>query len=337
MIELKDSKDPLNIDNKYFKWYWEICERAKTRVLEDKTIYTERHHVYPKSIYGENNDMVVLTGREHFIVHHLLWWGYREEYGINDYRSIKMACAFTFMSTYSKDTTGRYKVKSSYEFQMVHQAKKEAKIGFHHSEETKLKLSLANKGKKQSEETIEKKRLSIKGLKRTEETKAKMRIAQSNMSDETKRKISEGKKNPSQETRYRIGNARRGCKLTEETKQKISNTIKQNMTDEKRAKISAAGKGRKRSPETQAKINLAVVGSKRSKETREKMSLAQKGKKHTEESKAKMSLIHKNITEETREKMRLAQYNRYKKAKEISELNKDNKTELNNIMENVDV
>ena len=66
--------------NKYFKWYWSICNRAKDRVLSPD-IYVEKHHIYPNSIYGKNQDLVKLTAKEHYIVHLLLWQGFRNKYG----------------------------------------------------------------------------------------------------------------------------------------------------------------------------------------------------------------------------------------------------------------
>ena len=68
--------------------------------------------------------------------------------------------------------------------------------GKHHSDETKQKISDANKGRKMSEEVKQKNRLRQIGSKRTEETKLKMSIANKGKlrSEETKRKISESKK-----------------------------------------------------------------------------------------------------------------------------------------------
>ena len=57
--------------NKYTKWYNQIIERAKHRVLND---YTESHHIIPKSLGGFNapENLVNLTAREHFLCHWLL-------------------------------------------------------------------------------------------------------------------------------------------------------------------------------------------------------------------------------------------------------------------------
>lgn len=61
------------LQNKYSKWYFNIIDRSKNRILE-KSVYTEKHHIIPKSLGGSdaNDNIAVLTGREHFICHLLL-------------------------------------------------------------------------------------------------------------------------------------------------------------------------------------------------------------------------------------------------------------------------
>lgn len=60
------------INNKYTKIYYAIIEKAKTINRLDE--YTEKHHIIPKSLGGSNekDNLVALTGREHFICHILL-------------------------------------------------------------------------------------------------------------------------------------------------------------------------------------------------------------------------------------------------------------------------
>jgi hypothetical protein len=61
------------IENKYSKCYYSIVNRAKSRII-DSNIYTEKHHIIPKSVGGTNlkENLVKLTAREHFICHLLL-------------------------------------------------------------------------------------------------------------------------------------------------------------------------------------------------------------------------------------------------------------------------
>lgn len=59
-------------NNKYTAWYFSIIEKAKNRI--EYTGYTEKHHIIPKSLGGNNaaTNLVVLTAKEHYIAHHLL-------------------------------------------------------------------------------------------------------------------------------------------------------------------------------------------------------------------------------------------------------------------------
>ena len=117
-----------------------------------------------------------------------------------------------------------------------------------HTEETKAKISAANKGKKRSEEAKANMSAANKGKKHSEESKAKMSAAKKGRkrSEEAKANISaalKGNKNA-------LGNKGfLGRKHTEETK----------------ANMSAAKKGRKgkkHSEETKAKISAALKGNK---------------------------------------------------------------------------
>ena len=84
--------------------------------------------------------------------------------------------------------------------------------------------------------------------------------------------------------------------------------VPENLTESHRLKISASLTGKKRSPhsdETRAKMSSAHKGKTHSVEARAKMSSAHKGKTHSEEARAKMSSAHKGKThsEEARSKI----------------------------------
>lgn len=93
------------LDNKYTKWYNSIISKAQTRALDS---YTEKHHIIPRSLGGTNlpDNLVKLTGREHFICHWLLIKmvaGPARE---------KMVYAFRMMRVTSNDHSGnRYETK----------------------------------------------------------------------------------------------------------------------------------------------------------------------------------------------------------------------------------
>jgi hypothetical protein len=59
------------LENKYTGWYFAIINASK---LRGNSGYSENHHIIPKSLGGSNNsqNLVRLTAREHYIVHHLL-------------------------------------------------------------------------------------------------------------------------------------------------------------------------------------------------------------------------------------------------------------------------
>jgi len=61
------------IHNKYTRIYYNIVINAQSRLL-DKNTYTEKHHIIPKSLGGNDTkeNLVSLTAREHFICHLLL-------------------------------------------------------------------------------------------------------------------------------------------------------------------------------------------------------------------------------------------------------------------------
>lgn len=67
----------------YKKIYDALVARAKPRGLNKNSVdfYSEIHHIVPKSIGGTDNpnNLVMFTGREHFIAHMLLWKTYPED------------------------------------------------------------------------------------------------------------------------------------------------------------------------------------------------------------------------------------------------------------------
>jgi hypothetical protein len=68
----------------YQRIYDAIIERAKLRGLNKKLLdgYFERHHIIPKCMNGTNNkdNLVLLTAREHYLCHWLLWKANKENY-----------------------------------------------------------------------------------------------------------------------------------------------------------------------------------------------------------------------------------------------------------------
>ena len=80
----------------YLKVYCNLIRKAENRTPPEG--YTEKHHTFPKSIYGNNNRVVVLTTREHYIAHALLEKVCIQRYGLNNWKTYKMICAHKMMS-----------------------------------------------------------------------------------------------------------------------------------------------------------------------------------------------------------------------------------------------
>jgi len=80
----------------YLKVYCNLIREAENRTPPER--YTEKHHTFPKSIFGKNNRLVVLTAREHYIAHALLERIYMKRYGLKHWKTIKMVCAHLAMS-----------------------------------------------------------------------------------------------------------------------------------------------------------------------------------------------------------------------------------------------
>ena len=102
------------LKNKYSNWYFSIIDNAISRGWSKKTseIYTEKHHIIPNSIV-KNNDVVVLTAREHFICHLLLP---KMLEGKDKY---KMLTALIGMKRKSKRTQNRYINARLYDFAKI--------------------------------------------------------------------------------------------------------------------------------------------------------------------------------------------------------------------------
>jgi hypothetical protein len=162
----------------YVRIYNQIIEKAKSENRTKKTkIYYEAHHIIPKCLGGEgeyfqwnnHSNIILLTPKEHFLCHQLLC----EIYPNND----KLKYALWSMCNKSSSKNRNYKISSRlYERIKIYQSEihRQNRIGKKHSEETKQKISKANRGKKQTEEHKQKRLNKITGIKRNSITKEKM-------------------------------------------------------------------------------------------------------------------------------------------------------------------
>ena len=229
--------------SKYTRLYESIITRAKQRSLDS---YTERHHIIPRSLGGNDDadNLVDLTGREHFICHWLLT---KMVDSTND--KWKMMNALGYMMWAENQTQERYKVSARLYEQLKTKhsemkswavaGERNGMYGKHHSEEAREKIRQSRLGNQINEEQRDKIRQFRTGKKWTEEQKQLM--------SERRKGKTVGENNGmygrkhSEETRAKIGAVANGRKLDPAVIAARSEKIK----------------GQKRSPETLAKMREA--------------------------------------------------------------------------------
>lgn len=200
-------KEELFLNNKYTKWYFSIVSKEK---LLQRSTYTEKHHIIPKSLGGSNDitNIVILTAKEHFIVHWLL-----TKMCINDINARKMKYAMRSMSW---NKTGN-RIISSWQFELSRKKVSEAAKNRIVSETTRERISIAGKKRFESESN----RMSMR--------KSKLSSPNSKHTDETKKKISSTSKEryKLEENRRITSKATKKAQNTEEFKRKRSLLTKQ--------------------------------------------------------------------------------------------------------------
>lgn len=185
----------------YLEHYYRLVDRARIRnwTKEDAPVYTELHHVVPRSAGGDNSpdNLILLTAEEHFVAHLLLVKIFK---GTDLYR--KMVYAAHAMSM---DIAGR-KINNK-RFGWVRREYSKSLKGKTFSKETRRKLSAAHTGKVVTEETRQK----LRARRFSDETKAKMRESQLGKihTDEAKEKMKEAWKSRvvTEETKSRMKEA----------------------------------------------------------------------------------------------------------------------------------
>ena len=167
--------------NKYTLWYNAIIERACTRNIDGYT-ECHHIHPRSLGGTDDKSNLVDLTAREHFICHWLLTKMHTGEsrakmiYALNG-----MKRENEFAQRYETKITARVYEKLKKEFSIVHSATMKGKIpwnkGVPITEEQREKNRIAATGKKLSQGAIEKRSAKIRGQKRSDETKLKMSLA----------------------------------------------------------------------------------------------------------------------------------------------------------------
>ena len=235
IIELTNINNSMN---KYNKWYTNITEQAKNRVLET---YTERHHIQPRSLGGSDDpdNLVNLTAREHFVCHWLLvkmTTGREHHKMLNALRM--MRAEKQGQQRYDTKITARVYASIKQEYAELQSkqftGKGNGMYGKTHTDEARKRISEANKGRIQPSDEKEKQKAAWAARREQGVTRA-------SYSDEYKEERS---KKYSGE-----GNPNFGKTHSEETL----------------AKMSAKATGRKQSEETIRKKIEATTGKKREK------------------------------------------------------------------------
>lgn len=326
-------------NKKYELWYNKLIQKAQTRNL-NKNIYSESHHIVPRSFNGSNNksNLVRLTAREHYIAHAILWkMNFPSNFGS------KMSFAFnTFMNKMQKNNPVNqnegnhdYKINSRiYESFRIHYAnlmsEKMKGEGNHfygktHNEETrrvigeKSKLKEFKRGPehpnwgKPSSVTPEGKARQISAIRQrwADPEFRKVMVAKRKAFYQTPEGIAQRKK-LAETTRARI---RTPEEIEKTASAKRGKTWEELYTPEQIQRMRLAAKNRVLSPEARARIAEATrkLGQRpKSEEHKKKISESNKGK-HSGRTGEKNPRFGKKMSAEQKEKLRLANLDRYHK------------------------
>lgn len=193
-----------------YKWHYDsLIEKAKKAKRErGDGNYYESHHIIPRSEGGldEPDNLVLLTGREHFVAHWLL---FRDD-------PTSRSRTFSFLAMTSSKIKRNF-TPSSRAIQEAKQASsvahREKMLGSKRTEETKQKIRTYRTGRKHTEESKAKMSESHMGLRHTEESRARMKVQR--------------------KEEYRTG-VRKSCVRNEEYRNKMSESLKQYWKNKKK-------------------------------------------------------------------------------------------------------
>lgn len=212
--------------NKELRIYINLMRRAKERCLVG---YKERHHIFPKSIYGKNNSIANLTAREHYIVHKLLVRICKERYGSSDWRTNKMRSAYA--AFLGKKSSPNHKFTSR-QCEKMRLEKSISQSHVRHSLETKIKMSIAHKGIEFSnthKDNISKGKIGNKNPMFGKITSKKQKEAAAfNISNYNNKRVF------SDETRKKMSDAGKARQVSYETRMKLSERAKQQWIRQRR-------------------------------------------------------------------------------------------------------
>jgi len=209
-----------------YNWHYDNLIRTRKLLNREKYkgIYYEDHHIIMLSMGGDDtkDNRVLLTAKEHYIAHYLLWKIHRNNKSVyaffrmcqdanktnlrisaRTYEEIRIECA-KISSENLKSMWNDPKMRNK--LSISNSIKNKGRI---HTEQSRKNMSEAHKGIKQSQESIDKRRIKMIGRKRTDETKRKLGLnfKGKKHTDKSKEKMSQSAKNR---------------KLSDETKKEMS-------------------------------------------------------------------------------------------------------------------
>ncbi len=99
----------------YLGQYVKLIRKAEQRGWTKKSApcYVEKHHPFIRAIFGDNDRVVYLTGREHVVAHLLLFKACLKRYGKRHWKTWKAATAATAMGIIGERHWGRTPVSCS--------------------------------------------------------------------------------------------------------------------------------------------------------------------------------------------------------------------------------
>ena len=112
-----------NLPSNYFiTEYFKLIYRSKTY---EKDVYTEKHHIYPKSIFGKNNLITKVSYKHHVLLHYLLWRGYQIEFGNEDSRTKSLKYASHTMLYFDENKGSHFRCRTDLLKRNMSQVKKD--------------------------------------------------------------------------------------------------------------------------------------------------------------------------------------------------------------------
>ena len=249
-------------ENKYSLWYTNLIHKAKNRILPDE-VYVERHHIIPKCISNNHSkeNLVYLTAREHYIAHALLW---KMAMPAKWHNKMMMSLHMMVNGSSNQKQNRSYKINSRiYEANRIawckymsesRKGENNSFYGKKHTEEAREKMRKANKRTKETRSA------NLRGEKNGMYGKTHTLEHKKHLSEMSKKYWKDSEKR--EEQSQRAIKYWKDSEKREKRRQQVTDRWK-NMSPEKKAEIIEKGaakrRGRKLSEETKRKMSEARI------------------------------------------------------------------------------